>query len=95
MNAEGTARLSKDILLNIFSTEKIIDYVDYNSSSKTLTITRNPYGFENKISATTGYKGVHNEAKENRNGKKDIMGNTIMEERGTISDTDFIKRIVK
>jgi hypothetical protein len=95
----SVARLSKDTLLDIFSKEKILDYVDYVPSSKTLVITRNPYGFENKITSSSGYKGVTNEKKEKRNDAGDIerdeKGGIIYEERGTMSDAEFIKRITK
>jgi len=35
----------------------VTDYIDYNSSSTTLSITRNPYGFVNKTTKST-YEGV-------------------------------------
>ena len=76
-----------------------MDYIDYVPSSKTLTVTRNPYGFENKITASSGYKGVTNEKKERRNAKgeieRDTKGHIIYDERGQISDSDFVDRIVK
>ena len=99
LNTESGKKLSKETLQEIFSKEKILDYIDYVPSSKTLTITRNPYGFENKITASSGYKGVTNEKKEKRNDKgeveKDTKGDILYEERGSVSDNDFIKRIVK
>ena len=75
LNPEANKKLSKEVLQNIFSKEKILDYVDYIPSSKTLTITRNPFGFENKITASSGYKGVTNEKKEKRNDKGEISRN--------------------
>ena len=99
LSTETSKKLSKDTLQEIFSKEKVMDYIDYVPSSKTLTVTRNPYGFENKITASSGYKGVTNEKKEKRNEQgnveKDANGDIIYEERGNISDIDFIKRIVK
>jgi Helicase conserved C-terminal domain/Type III restriction enzyme, res subunit len=99
LSVETNKKLSKETLMEIFAKEKILDYVDYLPSSKTLTITRNPYGFENKITASSGYKGVTNEKKEKRNEKgeveKDENGKTIYEERGQVSDASFIQRIVK
>lgn len=80
LNVETTDKLSKETLLNIFSREKVLDYVDYNASSKTLTITRNPYGFDSKITEKSGYKGV----------KTDVE-----DQKTVISDDEFIKRIVK
>jgi hypothetical protein len=99
LSAEGNKKMSKDTLLDIFAREKVLDYIDYTPSSKTLTVTRNPYGFENKITASSGYKGVTNEKKEKRNDKgeieRDAKGNIIYDERGQISDVDFVQRIVK
>jgi hypothetical protein len=99
LNTETSQKLSKETIDTIFLKEKVLDYVDYVPSSKTLTITRNPYGFENKITSREGYKGVTNEFKEKRNEKGEVElgsdGNAIMEERGQISDAEFIKRIIK
>jgi len=99
LTTDTTQKLSKETIQEIFAKEKVLDYIDYVSSTKTLTITRNPYGFENKITASSGYKGVTNEKKEKRNEKgeieRDIRDNIIYEERGNISDVEFIKRIVK
>jgi len=91
LNTEGSKKLSKDELQEIFSKEKVLDYYDYVPSSRVLTITRNPLGFENKITVASGYKGVTNEKKA----IKDAEGKVTYEERGTSSDTDFVKRIVK
>ena len=99
ISVDTSKKMSKETLQEIFAKEKILDYIDYVPSSKTLTITRNPYGFENKITASSGYKGVTNEktAKRNEQGiiEKDPNGDIAYEERGSISDVDFIKRIVK
>ena len=99
LNPEGSAPVSKETLLGYFSKEKVLDYIDYIPSTKSLTITRNPIGFENKITASSGYKGVTNEKKEKRgsNGEilKDDAGKTILEDRGTVTDEEFLKRIVK
>jgi hypothetical protein len=82
LSVEGNKKVSKEVLTEIFSKEKVLDYIDYIPSSRTLTITRNPFGFDNKITASSGYKGVTNEKKDG-------------EERGQISDAEFIKRTVK
>jgi len=88
LNIDNNNKLSKETLLDIFTKEKVLDYMDYNASSKTLSVTRNPYGFESKITEKSGYKGVKTEYKE-ENGK------LIVDEKGTMSDEDFIKRITK
>ena len=73
LSTDTNKKLSKETLAEIFSKEKTLDYMDFIPSSKTLTITRNPYGFENKIKASTGYKGVTNEKKERLNDAKTKM----------------------
>jgi hypothetical protein len=82
---ETTQKMTKETFQEIFAKEKIIDFIDYSPSSKILTITRNPFGFENKITST-GYKGV-----------KNIMDdeNLKVDERGVMTDSDFIKRVIK
>jgi Helicase conserved C-terminal domain/Type III restriction enzyme, res subunit len=81
--------VGKEKLQEIFAREKVLDYLDY-SKDKVLTITRNPFGFENKVKEDTGYQGVTNKKKE----FKDEKGKIHIEERGTISDTDFERRVI-
>jgi hypothetical protein len=66
--------------------EKSLDYLDYSPSSKILTITRNPFGFKNKIKQDSGYKGVSNV-------KRDDSGNNIFD-NDFISDDDFERKII-
>jgi len=87
LSFETTQKISTDTLREMFSREKILDYIDYLPSSKSLTITRNPFGFENKLT-TTGYKGVSNR-------KKDESGELVLNDKEFTSDDEFIKRIVK
>ena len=57
----STGTINTSTLKNILSKEKTHDYLDYSPSSKVLTITRNPYGFKNKIlkkDDNLNYKGV-------------------------------------
>jgi len=44
----------REMLLGV----KTLDYLEYSPSSKILTITRNPFGFKNKITKNDGYQGV-------------------------------------
>ena len=81
--------VGKEKLQEIFAREKVLDYLEY-SKDKVLTITRNPFGFENKVKEDTGYQGVTNKKKE----FKDEKGKIHIEERGTISDTDFERRVI-
>lgn len=81
--------IGKEKLQEIFAREKVLDYLDY-SKDKVVTITRNPFGFENKVKEDTGYQGVTNKKKE----YKDDKGKVHIEERGTISDADFERRVI-
>jgi hypothetical protein len=79
LQIKTSRKINKDELNKILSSFASYDYVDYKSSTKILTITRNPFGFVNKISKSGGvetYKGVSNY----RVGKK-----------GEISDDEYIK----
>jgi hypothetical protein len=53
-------KIDRDSLYEMLQGEKTLDYIDYSPSSKVLTITRNPFGFKNKIKRETGYQGVSN-----------------------------------
>ena len=66
--------------------EKSLDYLDYSPSSKILTITRNPFGFKNKIKKESGYQGVSNV-------KKDEKGDLELDTE-FISDNDFERKII-
>ena len=81
--------VTKEKLQELFVREKVLDYFDY-SKDKVITVTRNPFGFENKYKADSGYHGVTNRPRE----IKDESGKMRMEERGTISDQDFERRVV-
>ena len=89
LNVETSNKINVDTLSAMFLKNKIMDYIGYSPNSKILTVTRNPYGFENKITGNSGYKGVTNEKKERMNEK----GELVVDERGVLSDEDFIKRI--
>ena len=49
------------------SNKQLIDYIDYIPSSRTVSITRNPYYFESTISNTNSYGGVHRVDKKHDN----------------------------
>jgi Helicase conserved C-terminal domain/Type III restriction enzyme, res subunit len=99
LSSESSEKLDLQRIRDIFSKEKNVDYVDYTPSSKMLTITRNPYGFESVITENSGYKGVTNQKKVKLGPDKkpllDDEGKPIMDERGTISDEDFLRRVIK
>jgi len=57
----------------------VIDLIEYNPTSTTLVITRNPFGFVNKTTTTDTYAGVKLE----------------IGERGEMSDATFIELVTK
>jgi hypothetical protein len=81
-------KLNRETLRQIFASEKILDYIDFHSNE--LSITRNPFGFENKIKVEDGYKGVYNRLES-----LDPEGKIVLDERGVMSDADFIARVIK
>lgn len=85
LKIKTSAKVDKNYLQEKLLGEKTIDYLDYSPTSRILTITRNPYGFKNKIKPSSGYQGVSNE-------KKGDEGSTEVD---FLSDDDFEKRIVK
>jgi hypothetical protein len=66
--------------------EKTLDYLDYSPSSKMLTVTRNPFGFKNKIKKDSGYQGVSNNERSERG---EIEFDTEF-----ISDDDFERKLI-
>ena len=86
LNVKTTKKVDKSILQDMLLGEKSLDYLDYSPSSKILTITRNPFGFKNKIKSSSGYQGVSNV-------KKDENRNNIFD-TDFISDDDFERKII-
>lgn len=90
LKIETTEKVSKDTFLKMFNNNKNMDYIDYIPTSKTLTITRNPFGFESIITEKHGYQGVSNEKKERRD---PVSGKMVVSERGTMTDGEFLRSI--
>ena len=80
-------KLDKATLNQLLVGDKSHDYLDYSPSSKILTITRNPFGFKNKIKKDGSYQGVTNVAKKS-SGELGI-------DNEYISDEDFEKNIIR
>ena len=80
------AKIDKNTLHDMLLGAKSMDYLDYSPSSSTLTITRNPFGFTNKIKKDSGYQGVTNT-------KKNDSGDVIFDNE-FMSDDDFERRII-
>ena len=81
-------KINKETLQTMFLREKLVDYIDYSPSSNILYITRNPFGFKNKIKENSGYQGVSNEKRNEITGEKEI-------EMDYIDDDYFEKKIIK
>tara|TARA_B100000925_G_scaffold224869_1_gene173468 strand:- start:170 stop:3757 length:3588 start_codon:yes stop_codon:yes gene_type:complete len=50
-------KVNTDYIRSILKSNKLVDYIEYKPTARTLSITRNPFSFENKF-AKTMYKGV-------------------------------------
>ena len=85
LDIKTSAKIDKGSLREMIQGEKTLDYLDYSPSSRLLTITRNPFGFKNKIKKEVGYQGVSNE-------KKDDSGILRIENEFT-SDDDFERQV--
>jgi hypothetical protein len=86
LDIKTSAKINRETLTAMLEAEKALDYIDYSPSNKTLTVTRNPLGFNNKFDQR-GYKGVSNEGR--------VEGTTSMDERGQISDANFEGNIIR
>jgi hypothetical protein len=79
-------KIDRESLNEMLLGEKTLDYLDYSPSSKILTVTRNPFGFKNKIKKESGYQGVSNN-KKNQSGETEF-------DTEFISDDDFERKII-
>ena len=86
LNVKTNKKIDKQTLQEMFLGEKSLDYLDYSPSSKILTVTRNPFGFKNKIKKESGYQGVSNV-------KKEESGELTIDEQFS-SDDDFERKII-
>ena len=83
LQIKTTNKIDRDSLQKMLFGEKTLDYLDYSPSSKIMTITRNPFGFKNKIKMDSGYKGVTNTKKD-----------SLELDDEFISDDDFERKII-
>lgn len=86
LNVQTNKKIDRQSLTEMLLGEKTLDYLEYSPASKILTITRNPFGFKNKIKKESGYQGVSN-TKKNERGEIEF-------DTETISDDDFERRII-
>jgi hypothetical protein len=88
LDVKTSKKIDKQSLHDMLLGEKSLDYLDYSSASKILTVTRNPFGFKNKIKKDLGYQGVSNE-------KKDKDTGTMIIDAEFTSDADFERKIIR
>ena len=86
LNIKTSKKIDRESLQQMLIGEKTLDYLDYSPSSKILTITRNPFGFTNKIKKDEGYKGVSNV-------KKTDSGQIVLDDDFS-SDDSFERKII-
>jgi hypothetical protein len=86
LEVKTTKKINAETLQAALQGEKILDYLDYSPASKKLFITRNPLGFKNKIKERSGYYGVSNQ-------KKNDKDETIIE-TDFVSDDAFERKVI-
>jgi hypothetical protein len=87
LNVKTNKKIDRNSLQEMLLGEKSLDYLDYSPASKVLTVTRNPFGFKNKIKKESGYQGVSNAT-------KDENGNYTFETEFQIDD-EFERKIIQ
>ena len=80
LNIRTGRKVDKAYIQSLFQKVNLLDFMDYQPSTKMLTITRNPFGFIN-FTKYRQYKGVKREEK--------------IDQFGNMSDSDFEKMIFK
>jgi hypothetical protein len=78
LQIKTTKKIDRDTLRQFLFGEKSLDYLDYSPSSKILTITRNPFGFQDKYSRVDReYQGVYNNVTDEKGLVKFTMDNQM------------------
>ena len=88
--SDNKSKVDVEFFRDLFSREKLLDYLDYSSVKKTLYVTRNPFGFHNKYTRPNKYVGVSDE----RNSSADVTTGNAVIFKDSMSDEDFEKRIL-
>ena len=80
---------TNDEIRELFKKSNNIDYLHYDPSSKIITVTRNPYGFENTFVGDDNnqYNGVTNEKRQTQT----PYGKTVYKNKGEVTDDSFIQ----
>ena len=48
--SETSVKINQKQIMKIFKNAGLVDYIEYSPSKSTLIITRNPFGFQNRLS---------------------------------------------
>jgi hypothetical protein len=99
---EDKTKVDVEFFRDLFSREKLLDYLDYSSVKKTLYVTRNPFGFHNKYIRPNKYVGVSDERntteikKTDKNEQVTELTNVAdaVIYKDSMSDEEFEKRIL-
>jgi hypothetical protein len=91
LNIKTSQKINQAEIERIFASEKLHDYIEYSASNKKLMITRNPFGFENKVKEDGSYHGVTSDQKKRKDPQ---TGKNVFYERGQESDADFERKII-
>lgn len=84
--ADKKRKINTSFFQDLFLRERVVDYIDFSPARDKLLVTRNPFGFKNKIKERSGYHGVTTE-------KRDATGNSAID-TDYVSDDAFEKRII-
>ena len=87
VTVQSKSKVSLSTFQEMFAREKILDYIEYSPAAEKLWITRNPFGFKNRVKEKTGYQGVTAE-------KKGDSGNQMILDTEMVDDATFEKHIV-
>ena len=91
LNIKTSQKINQAEIERIFASEKLHDYIEYSASNKKLMITRNPFGFENKVKEDGSYHGVTSDQKKRKDPQ---TGRNVFYERGQESDADFERKVI-
>ena len=81
IEVKSTRKVDLKYLRSLFERYAVLDYIDYKPSTKMLTITRNPFGFVNRM-------------RKERGGDDVVYKGVKVDERGNISDADFERMVI-
>ena len=85
--ANAKKKVNQRKIMSILKQDRLVDYIEYKSSSNTLVVTRNPFGFGNRTSKDK-YKGV---SKSSKGEKSERYFLRKLEEKLKDNDIDMLR----